>query len=105
MKTFTQYQNEALSFRLKSADDIYALYNLAGEVGELLSHEAKLRRDGADINAHLENVKKELGDILWCITAIAADNLLTLEEIAEANIQKLLSRKARNTIQGHGDNR
>jgi NTP pyrophosphatase (non-canonical NTP hydrolase) len=102
---FSQYQTEAMSFRLKSADDIYALLNLAGEVGELLSHEAKLRRDGADINEHLENVKKELGDILWCITAIAADNLLTLEEVAQANINKLTSRKARNTIQGYGDDR
>lgn len=102
---FSQYQSEAMSFRLKSADDLYALLNLAGEVGELLSHEAKLRRDGADINAHLENVKKELGDILWCITAIAEDNLLTLDEVAQANINKLKSRKARNTIQGYGDNR
>ena len=96
---FTQYQNEAMSFRLRTADDIYALYNLAGEVGELLSHEAKLRRDGGEIGLHLENVKKELGDILWCIAAIAEDNLMTLEEVAQANIQKLTSRKARNTIQ------
>lgn len=102
---FTEYQNKAMSFRLASADDIYALFNLAGEVGELLSAEAKLRRDGGEIGPHLENVKKELGDILWCIAAIAEDNLLTLEEIAEANIQKLKGRLARNTIQGNGDNR
>lgn len=102
---FTQYQSEAMSFRLKSADDVYALYNLAGEVGELLSAEAKLRRDGGEVGPHLENVKKELGDILWCVAAIADDNLLTLEEIAIANIEKLTSRKARNTIQGNGDNR
>lgn len=102
---FTQYQSNAMSFRLKSADDIYALYNLAGEVGELMSAEAKLRRDGGEMATHIENVKKELGDILWCIAAIAEDNFLTLEEVAEANIQKLTSRKARNTIQGNGDNR
>jgi len=40
MMNFTDYQKEAMSFRLKSADEIYALYNLAGEVGELLSAEA-----------------------------------------------------------------
>lgn len=102
---FTQYQTEAMSFRLKSADDVYALYNLAGEVGELLSHEAKMRRDGGEIGTHLENVKKELGDILWCIAAIAEDNLMTLEDVAQANIDKLISRKARNKIQGNGDNR
>ncbi len=102
---FHKYQNEAMSFRLQSADDLYALFNLAGEVGELMSAEAKLRRDGGDVGQHLDNVKKELGDILWCITAIASDNLMTLEDVAQANIDKLTSRKARNVLQGHGDNR
>lgn len=102
---FHKYQNEAMSFRLPTADDLYALFNLAGEVGELMSAEAKLRRDGGDINLHLDAVKKELGDILWCITAIASDNLMTLEDVAQANIDKLTSRKARNTITGNGDNR
>jgi NTP pyrophosphatase (non-canonical NTP hydrolase) len=102
---FTQYQTEAMSFRLKSADDIYALMNLAGEVGELLSLEAKGRRDGYNLADYKENLKKELGDILWCVAAIAEDNCLDLEEIAIGNIVKLTSRKARNVIQGNGDNR
>jgi len=102
---FTDYQKEAMSFRLKSADEIYALYNLAGEVGELLSAEAKLRRDGGDFLVHIENVKKELGDILWCLAAVAYDWDTDLNEIAELNLQKLTSRKARNRIQGNGDNR
>jgi NTP pyrophosphatase (non-canonical NTP hydrolase) len=102
---FTQYQTEAMSFRLKSADDIYAMMNLAGEVGELLSLEAKGRRDGYNLADYKENLKKELGDILWCVAAIAEDNCLDLEEIAIGNIVKLTSRKARNVIQGNGDNR
>lgn len=102
---FTQYQTEAMSFRLKSADDIYAMMNLAGEVGELLSLEAKGRRDGYNIADYKENLKKELGDILWCVAAIAEDNSFDLEEIAIGNIVKLNSRKARNVIQGNGDNR
>ena len=102
---FTDYQKEAMSFRLKSADEIYALYNLAGEVGELLSAEAKLRRDGGDFLDHIANVKKELGDILWCLAAVADAWHTDLNEIAELNLQKLTSRKARNKIQGNGDNR
>jgi NTP pyrophosphatase (non-canonical NTP hydrolase) len=102
---FTQYQSEAMSFRLKTADDIYALLNLAGEVGELLSLEAKGRRDGYNIHDHRENLKKELGDILWMITAIADDNALTLDEIAVSNIIKLSGRKTKGTISGSGDNR
>lgn len=102
---FSKYQHEAMSFRLPSADDLYALFNLPGEVGELMSAEAKLRRDGGDPERHLDNIKKELGDILWCITAIASDNLMTLQDVAQANIDKLTSRRARNTITGNGDNR
>jgi len=102
---FTQYQNEAMSFRLSTADDIYAMMNLAGEVGELLSLEAKGRRDGYNLVDYKENLTKELGDILWCVAAIAEDNLIDLETIAIRNIQKLSSRKAKGTISGSGDNR
>lgn len=102
---FNEYQDKALSFRLKSADEQYALLNLAGEVGELMSHEAKMIRDGGNIGLHLENVKKELGDILWCVSAIARDNGFDLDEVAQGNIDKLSRRKANGTISGSGDER
>ena len=102
---FTEYQMEAMAFRLPSANSEYALLNLAGEVGELLSAEAKLIRDGANLDNHRKNVVKELGDILWCITAIAADYNVALVSVAEANIEKLISREANNTIKGSGDDR
>ena len=103
--TFTQYQTEAMSFRLPSSDSIYALLNLSGEVGELLSLEAKLIRDGGNLTSHRENVTKELGDILWCLAAVAADYKIDLQTIAEVNIDKLQGRKARNTTHGSGDDR
>ena len=96
---------KAMSFRLPSANSEYALLNLAGEVGELLSLEAKLIRDGASFGDHRTNVRKELGDILWCLTAVADDYNLDLSEIAQTNIDKLTSRKANNTIKGSGDDR
>ena len=102
---FNEYQDKALSFRLKSADQVYALYNLAGEVGELLSHEAKMIRDGGNFTTHLENIKKELGDILWCVSAIARDYDFNLDEVAQGNIDKLTRRMANNTIKGSGDER
>ena len=102
---FTEYQHEAMSFRLPSAGAEYALFNLAGEVGELMSKEAKLIRDGGSFNEHKEAAKKELGDILWCLTAIAVDYGFTLEEVAKENILKLTNRKNNKTIQGNGDNR
>lgn len=102
---FTDYQIDAMSFRLPSSDATYALLNLSGEVGELLSLEAKLIRDGGNMTIHRDSVTKELGDILWCVAAIAADYKIDLQTIAEVNIHKLQGRKARNTTHGSGDNR
>jgi NTP pyrophosphatase (non-canonical NTP hydrolase) len=93
-----------MRFRLPSATALYALMNLSGEVGELMSLEAKAIRDGAK-NDYLHQAKKELGDILWCLTAVASDYGFTLEDIAIGNIEKLANRKTNNTIQGNGDDR
>lgn len=100
-----EYQNSAMSFRLPSAQDAdYALYGLSGEVGELHSLIAKTIRDGAKPDM-LDLVKKELGDILWFVAAIAKDFDYDLETVATANIDKLQSRQIRNALQGSGDNR
>lgn len=101
---FDEYQSEALSFRLPSADEYYTNLNLAGEVGELLGLMAKARRDGRKMDYDL-NVKKELGDILWHVAVIAADHGYALSDIATGNIWKLSARKEAGTIQGSGDNR
>lgn len=98
------YQAEAMGFRLPSATPEYALINLSGEVGELHSLIAKAIRDGAKYEFEM-NVKKELGDILWCLSAVAADYGWTLEDVAASNINKLSQRKDNRTIQGSGDNR
>lgn len=81
----------------------YALLNLAVEVGELLSLEAKLLRDGGEPNR--DAVKKELGDVLWHVAIIATDWGYTLDSIATGNIDKLESRQQRGVLTGSGDNR
>lgn len=98
------YQREAMSFRLPTANAHYALYNLAGEVGELFSLEAKGVRDGYK-GDFKDNVQKELGDILWHVAAIAHDYGFSLGDVAWGNIAKLSDRAKRNVIQGSGDNR
>jgi NTP pyrophosphatase (non-canonical NTP hydrolase) len=50
-------------------------------------------------------MKKELGDVLWYLTALAEDFALTLEDIAYTNVNKLESRAQRGVISGSGDNR
>lgn len=98
------YQAEAMGFRLPSATPDYALFNLSGEVGELHSLIAKAIRDGAKFDFELQ-VKKELGDVLWCLAAVAADYGYTLEDVAQSNINKLSKRKQDGTLNGSGDNR
>ena len=106
MNTLNEYQDNAMTTRLPSAGLEYALFGLGGEVGEIYSLLAKLYRDGTDDEAAtVENIKKELGDILWFIAAIAKDYGFTLEEVAQKNLDKLKKRKQDGTIQGSGDNR
>ncbi len=99
------YQARAMEFRLGTADETYALLNLSGEVGELMSTIAKFIRDGGDIEQHHTDVKKELGDILWMVAAVAKDYNLSMSDICKSNILKLESRKSRDTIQGSGNDR
>ncbi len=102
-----EYQHEALSFRMKTADEAYALFGLVGEVGELFSFIAKTIRDEPEqTNGEVQDyVKKELGDILWMLSAVAMDHGLQLEDVAKANIAKLEGRVQRGTITGSGDER
>lgn len=104
MMYMTEYETRAMSFRKPSADDIYALLNLSGEVGELHSLIAKGIRDG-EKEDHKEQLLKECGDILWCLVAVLKDHGFTLEEAARKNIEKLSSRKERGVLDGSGDNR
>lgn len=102
--SLNSYQAEAMNFRLDSANELYALFGLAGEVGELCGLMAKAIRDGRKVD-HEFQFKKELGDILWFVAAVAADNGWSLEDVASSNIYKLSSRKEAGTIQGSGDDR
>jgi NTP pyrophosphatase (non-canonical NTP hydrolase) len=52
-----------------------------------------------------EDLRLELGDVLWYLAQLATELDLDLAEIAEANLAKLASRAARNVIAGSGDRR
>jgi NTP pyrophosphatase (non-canonical NTP hydrolase) len=103
MNAFNLYQDEAMEFRLPSASSVYAVVGLTGEVGELSSYLAKSIRD--DYVPDPKVIKKELGDVIWFVAAIAADFGISLGSIAEGNIEKLQSRSARGTLTGSGDDR
>jgi len=52
-----------------------------------------------------EEIKKELGDVLWYLAQISTELNLSLDEVAKFNIEKLASREKRNKLHGSGDNR
>lgn len=83
------------------------VFGLVGESGEVAEKFKKLIRDkkGKISEQDRQEILKELGDILWYINTVA--NLLdsSLEEVAQKNLDKVLSRKERGVMQGSGDNR
>lgn len=98
-----QYQRSAMTFRLPTADREYALLNLFAEAGEVAGKAAKHRRDGGDVDEYNMHIKKELGDVLWQLAAVAKDHGWMLSQVAEHNLEKLSSRQQRDVIQGSGD--
>lgn len=86
---------------------LYPVLGLLGESGEVAEKVKKLFRDDAGVlsEERKENIKKELGDVLWYLSQIATDFHLDLDDIAKDNIEKLYSRLERDKIQGDGDNR
>jgi NTP pyrophosphatase (non-canonical NTP hydrolase) len=78
-----------------------------GESGEVQDTFKKVLRDdeGVITPTKLDDLIKELGDTLWYVARMASELGVDLSEVATCNIQKLESRKARNTIGGSGDNR
>jgi NTP pyrophosphatase (non-canonical NTP hydrolase) len=104
---FNEYQEKARQFRKESANEMYAIIGLGAEVGEVQDKIAKVIRDGypEDGEAFRVGLAKEIGDVLWFLSAIADDNGLSLDGIAQANIAKLESRLIRGVISGSGDNR
>jgi NTP pyrophosphatase (non-canonical NTP hydrolase) len=86
---------------------IYPTLGLTNEAGEVAGKIKKVFRDkdGAIDDQTREALKSELGDVLWYLSQVATELELSLDEIAEHNIQKLLDRQARGKIQGDGDSR
>jgi NTP pyrophosphatase (non-canonical NTP hydrolase) len=85
----------------------YPALGLSGEAGEVAEHAKKaIRDDGGEVSAERRAaMAKELGDVLWYISQLASELGLDLDEIAQANLDKLLSRQQRGVLSGDGDDR
>ena len=86
---------------------IYPTLGLTGEAGEVADKVKKVIRDSGgvfDVDTR-EAIKLELGDVLWYVAQLASELGYELNEVADANLQKLSSRAARGRIGGSGDQR
>ncbi len=86
---------------------VYPTLGLTNEAGEVAGKIKKIFRDrgGVISAADREALKGELGDVLWYLAQVATELHLSLDEIAEHNIAKLLDRQTRGKIHGDGDDR
>lgn len=89
-----EYENFVRRTSRKKDKYWYACLGLAGETGEVVEQVKKLLRDdGQEMSAsRRENIKLEMGDVLWYLTRLALECNLTLDEIMEANVHKLEDR-------------
>lgn len=115
-----EYQEKAMTTCMSSSNNFgYMFLNLVGEVGEFASKVAKhIRKGKLSINdnvlcgkwgvsnnseSHIEELKKEAGDILWQLSGLCTVMGWSLEDVAQTNLDKLAARKAIGTIDGNGD--
>ena len=106
-----QYDTSRLAIDEKARYDGYIekALGLAGETGEVIEKIKKMIRDKNGVfqatPEDIDELKKELGDVLWYLSAIAYYNGINLDDVARTNFSKLRSRQERNKIHGDGDNR
>lgn len=107
---FSEYQHKAQDtarYPVIGDSVIYPTLGLTNEAGEVAGKIKKIFRDkgGVISDADRHALQAELGDVLWYLAQVATELGLSLDEIAAANIAKLLDRQARGKIQGDGDDR
>lgn len=109
--TFDEYQKQAqktMAIKINPLmDKTMWVLGISGEAGEIAEKWKKLiAYDNADItDAKKAELAKEMGDVLWYLSAFATSLDISLQNIADENINKVLSRLDRGTIKGKGDNR
>jgi NTP pyrophosphatase (non-canonical NTP hydrolase) len=112
---FDEYQDRAEQTAIYKDKDklLYTALGLSGEAGEIANKVKKIIRDKDFTNDAVsllskeekDSIIKELGDVLWYVSAIATDLNVCLSTVAYINAEKLKDRAERNQIGGSGDDR
>ena len=104
------YQELAMKTAIFPKRDGYAYtaLGLAGEAGEIANKVKKFIRDGYsedELPGKINDLRDELGDVLWYVAALAQVLDTSLEQVAKNNIHKLAERQVKGTLKGSGDKR
>ena len=106
---FEVYKEEAVKTAIYGAGDaiFYPTLGLINEAGEVAGKVKKVIRDSGGIFSpkDVQDIGKEIGDVLWYMAALCRDLGLDFNEVANNNLIKLKDRQERGVIQGSGDNR
>jgi NTP pyrophosphatase (non-canonical NTP hydrolase) len=87
---FDEYQEASArtDVRPNPTDVAFPLLGMAGEVGELVTAYKKRMREDGNTDWSEEQVREELGDLLWYVATLARTVGLSLNDIAETNLRK-----------------
>lgn len=92
--SFRQYQLQTertkMQFRTEEEELVYLTLGLSGEVGEVTEVVKKVVYHGHKLDEAV--IEKEIGDVLWYLARLCHVLGLDMEEVAEANIDKLRKR-------------
>ena len=108
---FNDYQKQALKTIISTDDELkdrlHWVLGINGEAGEIAEKAKKIIRDkqGVMNDQDREDFGKEIGDVLWYLAVFANHLGLSLEDVAQTNLEKLASRQKRGKLTGSGDNR
>jgi NTP pyrophosphatase (non-canonical NTP hydrolase) len=97
--TFDEYQQEMRRTYKPGRLAGHAL-GLTGEAGEVADLVKKSLYHSVPYS--VEQIEKELGDVLWYVAAVAEEHGLTLNAIAAANAEKLRKRYPDGFVHGGG---
>ncbi len=91
--SFNEYQRQARELISEDGQKdmvLNGVLGLAGESGECCDIVKKNRFQGHELNK--EHLMEELGDVLWYIAETASGLSVSLEEVAQYNLDKLHKR-------------
>ncbi len=107
LNAYQQRARQTALYPEVGANPIYPTLGLCGEAGEVADKVKKVMRDrGGVFDPEVcADLRLELGDVLWYVAQLCSELGLELGDVAQANLDKLASRAARNVIGGSGDRR